>query len=73
MEKARTSLVAVGRLDVREQRGRASPSVADEARGPLDQVEQLLALLAHERPPEQRAQLADVAAQSGVALSRGRR
>ena len=58
------------RLDLGEQRRGRVPVRADQPAHALDQLEQLLALLAHERAPEQGAELADVAAQAGVALSR---
>ena len=60
------------RLDVGEQRRGAVPVRADQPADLLNLVEQLLALLAHEGAPEQDAQLADVAAQAGLGLSRWR-
>ncbi len=58
------------RLNVGEEcRGRLSVR-ADQRTGALHQLEQLLALLSDERSPEQGTELADVAAEAGVALRR---
>ena len=69
MVNARTSLVAsTGSTSASSA---AAPSLVDRIRRRISStVEQLLALLAHERPPKQDAQLADVAAQAGLGLSR---
>ena len=58
------------RLNVgEERRGRLSVR-ADQRTRALHQLEQLLALLADERSPEQGTELADVASEAGVALRR---
>jgi hypothetical protein len=58
------------RLHLSEQRGSLRPIRADQPARALHQLEQLLALLADQRAPKQGAELADVAAEAGVALSR---
>ena len=63
----------LGGLHLREQQSGAVAVGADQVADALDLVEQLLALLAHERPPEQNPELADLAAQAGLRVSRGRR
>ena len=65
-------LDGLGGLDLGEQRRGAVAVGADQMADLLDLVEQLLALLAHERPPEQDPELADLAAQAGLGVSRGR-
>ncbi len=59
------------RLDLRQQRAGGLPVRPDQPADALHELEQRLPLLAHERPPEHRAELADVAPEAGVALSRG--
>ena len=66
-------LRGLGGLDVGKQCRSAIPIGADQMADALDLVEQLLALLAHERPPEQDPQLADLAAQPGLGVSSWRR
>ena len=66
MLKARTSRVAVAGSTSASTAAVASRSDADQVPDLLDEVEQLRALLAYERPAEQDAQLVDVASQIGL-------
>ena len=72
MLNARTSRIAAAGSSSASSAAAARAVGADQRTRALDELEQLLALLAHERAAEQSAELADVAAQAGVALSRGR-
>ena len=74
MEKARTSWRAVSRSVPPSSAAAASPSVRVRRADLLDQVEQLLALLADQGLAEQVAEPADVGAQRGAGVwSGGRR
>ena len=55
-------------LDRPQLLDRRLPVAANQPAHPLDEVEQLLALLAHERLAEQRPQLTDVAPQLGLGV-----
>ena len=59
------------RIDLRQEGGGGVTVRAHELAHALDEVEHLAALLAHDRAPQQHAELADVAAQRSLGLMQG--